>query len=222
MSKIFQFKLTLNRTEPSLWRRFQVPCDYNFFEFHNVIQNVMGWSGVCLHKYIFDSEDNLFQIKEDNPEDARVDAMLFPNFPDGMPSYNELNLKLADYFKVNDETTVTYEYDFISDWGHDLVLEKNLDREDGVEYPKCLDGARACPPEMCGGVLQYHQIVQNVKDKKNPFYKRTMDYVRSTENYENVEHYDTEKFDPAAIDFKIVHVNPEVEMFEDDGRCVSM
>lgn len=214
MAKIFQFKITLSGTKPPLWRRFQVPSDYNFFEFHSVIQNVMGWSGVCLHKCFFDSliDNSLFEIKEDHPEDTRIDEYLFSNFPiPAMPSINELNVKLSEYFKLNDkDTKVLYEYDFISDWEHELFLEKILDPEEGVKYPVCLDGARACPPEKCGGIKEYHQIVKNVKkDKTSARYKVTMDYVRASENYMGVEHYDTEKFDPADIDFSIVHNNPE-------------
>lgn len=219
MAKIFQFKITLDGAEPPIWRRFQVPSDYNFFQFHSVIQNVMGWAGVCLHKCFFDSliVENIFEIKEDHPEDTRLDAVLFPNCPiPPIPSINELEARLSEYFKLNENNKkVTYEYDFISGWEHILVLEKILDAEEGVKYPVCLDGGRACPPEMCGGIKQYHQIVKYTKmPKTSPRYKGTMDYVRITENYTDVEHYDAEKFDPAAIDFSIVHNN--VNRYEDE------
>lgn len=227
MAQIFQFKIILSKSNPPLWRRFQVSSDVNFYEFHNVIQNVMGWSGVCLHTFYFRSENKWLEIKEHNPypyqailDEVFLKISEFENTPVIHRSIlNELEVKLSDYFQLNDkETEVTYEYDFNIDcmckWKHELVLETVIDPEEGVLYPVCLDGARACPPEGCGGISQYHKIVKTVNKKTNHFYKRQMEFVRLAPNYKDVEHYDTEKFDPAAIDFSIVYKNPVWELFD--------
>jgi hypothetical protein len=44
-----------------------------------------------------------------------------------------------------------YEYDFGDNWRHEVVIEKLLPIEAGIRYPKCIGGARACPPEDVGG-----------------------------------------------------------------------
>ena len=46
----------------------------------------------------------------------------------------------------------------------------------------CLDGARACPPEDCGGVWGYDNLLKILKNRKHPEHK-TMRYgwaARST------------------------------------------
>ena len=49
---IYQFKVSLKNFKPPLWRRVQVPGNYNFLQFHRVIQGVMFWSDFHCHKFI--------------------------------------------------------------------------------------------------------------------------------------------------------------------------
>jgi hypothetical protein len=52
-----------------------------------------------------------------------------------------------------------YEYDFGDDWQHTVRLVDVLRRDFTLTYPRCVDGARACPPEDCGGVHGFAEIV---------------------------------------------------------------
>ena len=52
-----------------------------------------------------------------------------------------------------------YEYDFGDSWEHDLVVEAVLPPAPQGRPPVCLDGARACPPEDCGSVPGYEEIL---------------------------------------------------------------
>jgi dihydropteroate synthase len=45
-----------------------------------------------------------------------------------------------------------YTYDFGDNWEHKIQLEKILPREKNINYPICIKGKRACPPEDCGGI----------------------------------------------------------------------
>lgn len=49
--QIYQFKVTLRGIRPPIWRRFQVIDDLTFYQFHRVLQNVMGWYGGHLHLF---------------------------------------------------------------------------------------------------------------------------------------------------------------------------
>lgn len=49
-------------------------------------------------------------------------------------------------------TTFTYVYDFGDNWRHKVVIEDIVEQDADVDYPLCIDGRRACPPEDCGGV----------------------------------------------------------------------
>ena len=77
---------------------------------------------------------------------------------DGMDYMTEArDQKIADYF-VAPKNKALYEYDFGDGWEHTVVLEKVLPAKPGVNYPICIDGKRACPPEDCGG-FEFEYIV---------------------------------------------------------------
>jgi hypothetical protein len=40
--------------------------------------------------------------------------------------------------------------------------------EEAVTYPRCLSGARRCPPEDCGGVHGYAEFLQIMADRRHP------------------------------------------------------
>lgn len=53
----------------------------------------------------------------------------------------------------------------------DCVLEPTKAIEatvEGKRYPVCLDGARACPPEDCGGIPGYERLLAALADPKDP------------------------------------------------------
>jgi hypothetical protein len=57
-------------------------------------------------------------------------------------------------FTVGDTAAVAgtwrYRYDFGDGWDHDIRVGQRL-ASVGLGKPHCVDGARACPPEDCGG-----------------------------------------------------------------------
>src|SRR5436309_9694 len=59
------------------------------------------------------------------------------------------HVKLMNVVDLRDR--FVYEYDFGDDWKYQIVVEKIVTREEGQSYPVCVVGARACPPEYCGG-----------------------------------------------------------------------
>jgi hypothetical protein len=55
---------------------------------------------------------------------------------------------------------VEYLYDFGDSWSQDVELEDILPAEAGATYPRCMDGARACPPEDCGSIPGYYSLLK--------------------------------------------------------------
>ena len=45
----------------------------------------------------------------------------------------------------------SYEYDSGDEWIHQLIVEERFLPKEGVNYPICVGGQRACPPEDSGG-----------------------------------------------------------------------
>jgi Plasmid pRiA4b ORF-3-like protein len=90
-------------------------------------------------------------------------------------------------------TTVQYEYDFGDGWEHELTLEAILPRPAGQKYPLCVDGARACPPEDCGGVYGYEDLLTVIQDPAHEEYGSTLEWLGGR--------FDPDRFDPKRVKF---------------------
>lgn len=51
VTEIYQFKIYLERSQPAIWRRIQIPGNCSFFDLHVAIQDLFHWSGLHLHKF---------------------------------------------------------------------------------------------------------------------------------------------------------------------------
>ena len=45
-----------------------------------------------------------------------------------------------------------------------IVIERSAEPEKGVDYPRCLTGRRAGPPEDCGGPWGYAEFLDAIRD----------------------------------------------------------
>jgi hypothetical protein len=175
--RVYQFKITLKDIKPAVWRRIQVPEIYTFWDLHVAIQDAFGWLDYHLHE---------FELM--NPTEAIIAAIgipddTWPSDRQTLPGWKE---KIADWLSMENRSSL-YTYDFGDNWEHIVKLEKILPRGKGVKYPVCTDGKRACPPEDCGGVWGYRDLL---KILKNPDH----------EEYEDWVHWVGGKFDPEFFD----------------------
>jgi hypothetical protein len=86
-------------------------------------------------------------------------------------------------------TQLLYEYDFGDRWEHTLVLEKQLSLP--VQAPRCNVGARACPPEDCGGPWLYDEFLHARKKRKGKVSPKWQDRIGS--------YWDADAFDKDQI-----------------------
>ena len=71
-----------------------------------------------------------------------------------------------------------YEYDFGDSWEHEITVEKILPSDAAATtVAVCLDGARACPPEDCGGVWGYANLLKILKNRKHPEHRSMMEWL---------------------------------------------
>lgn len=138
----FQLKMVLNGTTPEIWRRIEIPGDMTLDVFHLVLQGVMGWQNSHLHEFV-QSPDHYPFITE----------FMFEEEGSGF---------LESDFRVDQVLTAVgdklgYHYDFGDSWDHTITVEKILDI--APDQPRCLAGARACPPEDMGGMWTLETVV---------------------------------------------------------------
>lgn len=184
-SNIYQLKITLKRSKPSIWRRVQVPETFNFYDLHVAIQDVMGWYDCHLHK---------FEIK--NPKTGKGALIGIPDDSGFFDTIHEVTAKIADYFKTTGDRAV-YEYDFGDGWMHNVVLEKILPAIEGIQYPQCTAGKMACPPENCGGIDGYKELLEIIANPEDGEYAERMEWLEMMYN----DKFDSKKFDPKLVNF---------------------
>jgi hypothetical protein len=182
---IFQFKVTLEEIEPVIWRRIQVPAKYSFWDLHVAIQDAMGWFDCHLHAFRFKPPHKKKVIEIGIPVDDFDDT-------DVRPSWEE---RVADRIWEPGKS-MQYEYDVGDCWCHVISLEGILIKEKGTNYPRCLDGQRACPPEDCGGVWGYERMLKILGDKRHEEYESMIEWLSGWYGT-----YEPEAFMPEKVKF---------------------
>lgn len=174
---VFQFKITLLGVKPLIWRRIQIKgCTLD--KLHEHIQTSMGWTNSHLHH---------FRIGEQ----LYGDPMLMEENMDEMDYRDSTTTMLRDIVpKAGKRIRFRYEYDFGDSWEHEVLFEGCPKAEAGRQYPLCLEGERACPPEDCGGVGGYADFLEAIGNKKHEQHEQMMEWVGGW--------FDPEEFDPAT------------------------
>lgn len=183
IAKIYQFKITLAGVKPSVWRRIQVPGDYSFWDLHVAIQDAMGWLDSHLHQFQIaipiTGENVLIGIPDDDFDWSRAK----------LPGWETA---IADYFTL-DNRSASYEYDFGDDWQHRIRLEAIKQVKSELEYPHCVAGAQACPPEDVGGVWGYKEFLKVIRDPTDARYQEMLEWVGGA--------FDPDDFSPEEVWF---------------------
>jgi hypothetical protein len=109
----------------------------------------MGWEDAHLHEF---EKEEVCYTDEVNEE---------------LPSVQYGGIRIADLLKEIGDKMI-YRYDFGDNWQHDIELEEMTIPQVGREYRVCTEGARRCPPEDCGGVHGYQQMLQILTDPDDP------------------------------------------------------
>nr|MDQ2695392.1 plasmid pRiA4b ORF-3 family protein [Pseudomonadota bacterium] len=66
-------------------------------------------------------------------------------------------------------------------------------------YPRCLAGERACPPEDCGGVPGYYQLLEILADPSHDEYAGMVEWLKG--HVKKYFPYHADKFDPRRVKF---------------------
>jgi hypothetical protein len=176
--KIYQIQIALKRYSPKIWRRILIPSDVLLRDFHKIIQTTMGWMNEHLHQFI--KNDTFYTVRM--PDD---------DFWNEMKNIDYKKMRISDLLKYEKEK-ITYEYDFGDGWEHDIILEKILPYDEKVKFPVCIKGSMNCPPEDCGGVWGYANMLEVLKHPEQEEYEELMDWLG-------------DEFDPEYFDMDVIN-----------------
>lgn len=128
---VHHLKVTLLDVTPPVWRLLRVPSVVPLSALHSIVQVAMGWENRHLHEW---------RVGDDYYDDD-----------------DDADVILADVAPV--DSVLHYTYDFGDGWEH-LVEVVTVDPYDATFPPiLVLDGARAAPPEDCGGPSGYEALL---------------------------------------------------------------
>jgi len=158
--KILQLKIVLRRTKPPIWRRILIRDNITFEELHLAIQASMGWYNSHLYEFALGRGTSI-GIPFEDTDDYILDAK---------------KIKINKYLNRKGDRMI-YNYDFGDNWEHLLTVEKVESTSVSEKYPVCIKGKGNCPPEDCGGVWGYYELLEVIKDPKHPDHEDMLEWL---------------------------------------------
>lgn len=187
--QIYQFKIILIDSQPSIWRRIQV-LNSPLNNLHECIQIAMGWTNSHLHR--FEIDEKYFGIPE--------------LLDDGFGNFKGVDSRAIQLSEIIPQKSKAfrflYLYDFGDAWRHEIVSEEFSQAEEHQQYPLCLDGERACPPEDVGGIWGYEEFLEIMADPEHEEHNQYKDWLGP---------FAPEKFDAFNATASLQHGLPNLE-----------
>jgi hypothetical protein len=162
VEKAFSLRLTVAGCSPRVWRRLLVRESMWLTRLHDSIQILFDWFDYQTHVF---SLDDLRFGNPQRKEDASIED-------DRDVTLTDLDLASRD--------RLTYDYHFGEGWKVDVRVEKAIAMEKGVSYPVCIAGERAGPPEDCGGLEAYHDMLACIKEPNTDLGREWIEWLGPT------------------------------------------
>ncbi len=108
--------------------------------------------------------------------------------------FNIDDLRLGNPVKHTDlenRGQLTYDYHFGTGWRVDIKIEQTVPWQKKQKYPQCLAGERAGPPEDCGGLEAFHDMLDCLKKPETDLAREWLAWLGPD--------YDPARCDPAKI-----------------------
>ena len=172
--EIYQIKVTLKWTAPPIWRRLLVDSDITLSGLHDLLQLAMGWTNSHMHEFQFRGQ----RYGSTDPELGLTEGI------------DERKVRLNQLL-VRVGAKMVYTYDFGDSWEHAIALEKCLPADLNIAYPACTGGRGACPPEDCGGVGGFYDLLEALQNPRHPEHEELLEWAGKD--------YDPENFSIEAI-----------------------
>jgi hypothetical protein len=181
---IYEVKITLSGCRPAIMRTIAVR-DMTLGDLHFAIQIAMGWQNCHMHEFEVKGTKARFSSPEFNEPS--------PFGFDFGPQWDNEEAMTLSRLVASDHRRLVYVYDFGDGWTHEILISKPKPSKPELTYPCCLKGQFAGPPEDCGGIWGYLDLVDALH---TPPAERTED---QRERLEWLGRFDPEKFDPAKV-----------------------
>jgi hypothetical protein len=172
--RTFTLRLSIAGTTPVVWRRIVVRESMWLSRLHDSIQIAFDW---------FDYQTHVFTL-----EDLRFGN---PLKRDDLTIEDDRDVTLAD-LDLEHRARFNYVYQFGEGWNVDVKIEKSGPWQKTAQYPHCIAGERAGPPEDCGGLEAFHDMLACIKEPHSDLGREWLDWLGPD-------------YDPAACDLEKIN-----------------
>ena len=129
----------------------------NLGELSMLIQAAMGWDGGHMHAFEIGGlqyGDPAWLEDGENEDQMTIKKLM----RDGISRFG-------------------YTYDFGDNWDHAVLIEKKAPPPGSPRAPACVGGARACPPEDCGGPPGYDGLIAALAAPDKPSSRELLEWA---------------------------------------------
>ena len=208
----FHIRIKLNNAPVNIWRELVVPSNITLELLAFVLIDAMGWKHE--HLYQFKGKNNVLyknaheinehrnsfwgfvsHVEYRDSEKTSLEMVLQPKAANKREQ-SDASIGSAEQEQARPkvkEERMKFEYDFGDSWEHDLWVKGARDYAPNEEpVIKLLKAHGECPPEDCGGVWGYAELLELNKKKR-----------KTAEEKERLEWYDIPKdYDPEDCDLE--------------------
>jgi len=170
VNEIATVRIELLHTNPLIWRQVEVPTSVTLKVLHDIVQDAMGWFDY--HLWVFTIGKQKYGLPMD--EDLGTE-----------PLREAAKVRLRDVLKAP-KTVIDYVYDFGDYWELRLTVTDIRAGEPALSYPRYVGGGRNAPPEDCGGIHGFYEMLEAMADPHHPNHAEVMDWI--------------DEYDPDVID----------------------
>ncbi len=142
--------ISIDQCPVKVFRRLRVPSNLRLEYLAELIIVAMGWYGYHLHQF---SKNGVLYV---SPESFEEDW----DFGFRMERVNAMDYTVGDVLRSKGDT-IKFEYDFGDSWMHNVRVSSIDDSPNADTTIRLLSGKGACPPEDCGGVWGYSELLEN-------------------------------------------------------------
>ena len=180
-NEIATVRIELEGSDPVIWREVEMPTSVTLRTLHDIIQATIGWFDYHLWEFTIAKRRYGLPMDEDWGTEPRIDAG---------------KVRLRDVLGPR-KTTIHYLYDFGDCWDHRLTVTRIRPGDPALSYPRYMAGERNGPPEDCGGVPGFYQMLAAAADPKHPDHAEIKEWL---------DGYDANEIDDLPIKYALSRI----------------
>lgn len=178
VGEIATVRIELVDTDPPIWREVEVPTSITLKVLHDIVQATIGWFDYHLWEFAVGGRRYGLPLDEDWGTEPRNEAA---------------KTRLREVLK-SATTVIDYVYDFGDNWKHTVTVSNVRQGDPSLSYPRYIGGQGNGPPEDCGGVDGFYDLLEARADPTHPGHADACEWL---------DDYDPGAFDELPIKYAL-------------------